>query len=157
MSPIGRRAAPVGYGLDTLVSEALSRSNMLIRGNLRRHTNLACGLVLRGRAVAVSDVVQSVRRLGTELPLPPWNPDGFKVAICSQQSVFAPVSAAVVANSTGVATPLASMYARFLALYRVRAHLHHYVDTIDAEEFQSAAVACWDVIQSYKERDAAAA
>lgn len=124
---------------------------MLIRGNLRRHTNLACGLVLRGRAVAVSDVVQSVRKLGMELPLPPWNPDGFKVAICSQQSVFAPVSATIVANSTGVATPLANMYSRFLALYRVRAHLHHYVDTIDAEEFQSSAVACWDVIQSYKE------
>jgi tubulin epsilon len=124
---------------------------MLIRGNLRRGTNLACGLVLRGHAVAVSDVVQSVRRLGAELPLPPWNPDGFKVAMCAQPGVFAPTSAAVVANNTGVGGPLASLYARFLALYRVRAHLHHYLDVIDGDEFQLAAVAVDSVVKSYQE------
>ena len=125
---------------------------MLIRGNLRRGVNLACGLVLRGASVAVSDVVQSVRRLGAELPLPAWNPDGFKVSMCSQSSVFAPVSAAVVANSTGVGAPLASMYSRFLSLYRVRAHLHHYLEEIDADEFHIAAVVCDGVIKSYAEQ-----
>lgn len=141
---------PVGYGLDALVAEALSRSNMLIRGNLRRGVNLACGIVLRGAAVAVSDVVQTVRRLGADLPLPRWNPDGFKVSMCSQQSPFAPMSAALVSNSTGVAAPLASMYARFLALYRVRAHLHHYLEYIEGDDFQLAAVSCDSVIKSYE-------
>ena len=124
---------------------------MLIRGNLRRGVNLACGIVLRGQAVAVSDVVQTVRRLGTDLPLPIWNPDGFKVSMCSQQNPYAPMSVAIVSNSTGVATPLGNLYSRFLSLYRVRAHLHHYLEEIDGDEFQLAAVAVDGVIKSYEE------
>ena len=76
MSPLVRKEGPVGAGLDALVAEALTRSNMLIHGNLRRGTTLACGLLLRGRTVAVSDVVQTVRRLSTDLRLVPWNMDG---------------------------------------------------------------------------------
>jgi tubulin epsilon len=155
LSPLGaRRAAHAGAGLDALVADALARSNMLVRGNLRRGVNLACGVVLRGAAVAVSDAVQAVRRLGADLPLPRWNPDGFKVALCAQASPFAPASVTLVANSTGVAAPLASLYARFLALYRVRAHLHHYLDVIDGDDFQLAAVAVDGVIKGYEEHAA---
>jgi hypothetical protein len=75
LSPlIVKRDAP--GSLETVVAEALSRCNMLVRGELRRNVHLACGLVFRGRSVAVSDVVASVKRLSSDIPLVPWNPDG---------------------------------------------------------------------------------
>ncbi len=135
------------------MAEALTRSSMLVRGNLRASAHLACGLVLRGRAVAVSDVMGCVKRLGSsgEVPLVPWNPDGFKVAMCSQPSLYAPTSALLMSNNKGVAASLGNLYARFLSLYRVRAHLHHYLEYMDGSMFLDAAEAVNGVVQSYEE------
>ena len=151
LSPLRPRAEGAPQGLDALVSEALVRSNMLVRGNLRSSMHLACGLVLRGRSVAVSDVMGCVKRLGSEIPLVPWNPDGFKVAMCSQPSTFAPTSALLLSNNRGVAASLGNLYARFLSLYRVRAHLHHYLEYMDGSLFLDAAESVNGVVQSYEE------
>ena len=133
------------------MAEALSRTSMLVRGNLRASAHLACGIVLRGRSVAVSDVMGCVRRLGSsgEVPLVPWNPDGFKVAMCSQPSLAAPASALLLSNNRGVAASLGNLYARFLSLYRVRAHLHHYLEYVDGGVFLEAAEAVNGVVRAY--------
>ncbi len=144
------RADASPLGLDAMVAEALTRSNMLVRGNLRSSAHLACGLVFRGKHVAVSDVMGCVKRMAGEVPLVPWNPDGFKVAMCSQASMYAPASALLLSNNKGVAASLGNLYARFLSLYRVRAHLHHYLEYMgDGSMFLDAAEAVNGVVQSY--------
>lgn len=152
MSPLRapREAHPLG--LDVLVAEALSKCNMLVKGNLRGGTHLACGVVLRGKNIAVSEVVGSVRRLGGgEVPLVPWNPDGFKVAVCSQPSQYAPTTALLLSNNKGMAGNLGALYSRFLSLYRVRAHLHHYLEYIEGGTFLEAAEAVDGVVKGYEE------
>jgi tubulin epsilon len=70
--------------------------------------------------------------------------------MCSQPSPYAPLTSLVVSNNCGISLALRSLYARFLALYRVRAHLHHYLEYIDGDTFQEAAVAVDGVVQEYE-------
>lgn len=152
--PVGPRADAVGHGLDAVVAEALTKSNALIRGSLRHGLHLACGVLLRGRSLAVSDVVASVQRLHGDIPLAAWNPDGFKVAMCGARSLYCEPgspAALLASNNCGITAPLGVLYQRFLSLYRVRAHLHHYLDLVDGGAFQEAAVAVDGVVKEYAE------
>ncbi len=153
MSPLSHpaSAARSPLGLDAIVAEALSRSNMLVRGNLRLGTHLACGVLLRGGSLALGDAAASVRRLAGDVALVPWNPDGFKVSLCGQPSPFAPASGLLLSNNAGVAVPLGALYNRFLAMYRVRAHVHHYLEYMDGGAFLEAAEAVYGCIKSYEE------
>jgi hypothetical protein len=45
-------------------------------------------------------------------------------------------------------------YQRFLRLYRARAHIHHYLEYVPADEFQHAAEAVTGLIQQYGFDDA---
>jgi tubulin epsilon len=60
------------------------------------------------------------------------------------------MSALVASNNCGVAVPLRSLYQRFLALYRVRAHLHHYLEYVDGDSFQEAAVVVDGIVKDYE-------
>jgi tubulin epsilon len=109
------------------------------------------GLVFRGKSIAVSDVMGCVKWLGGEVPLVPWNPDGFKVAMCGQPSAYAPSSALLLSNNRGVAASLGHLYSNFLSLYRVRAHLHHYLDFMEGSMFLEAAEAVNGLVKSYED------
>lgn len=151
MSPLRPTRDTQSLGLDALVAEALTKSNTLLRGNLRGGTHLACGLIYRGANLSVSEVVGSVRRLSGDIPLVHWNPDGFKVAMCGKPSHYAPTSALLLSNNKCVASSLENLYNRFLSLYRVRAHLHHYLDYIEGTTFLHAAEAVDSVVKGYQE------
>ncbi len=43
---------------------------------------MACGLLVRGEVV-VSDVNANIERLAAELDMVHWNPEGYKIGLCS--------------------------------------------------------------------------
>lgn len=80
-----------------------------------------------------------------------WNPDGFKTGICSAAPAYRPYSMLALSNNTGVVTTLSAAYNRFMSLYRVRAHMHHYTQYMEADTFTAALASLTDVISAYNE------
>jgi len=56
---------------------------------------------------------------------------GFKTGICGAAPLHNKVSLLALSNNTCIAGTLTSAYHRFMHLYRVRAHMHHYTEFID--------------------------
>lgn len=159
LQPSVHRSSPTGIShtpntVTGVVADSMHRQCSLVRGQIRGSTTLACGVFFRGSA-QLSDVVTSVKRLQSDLNMTPWNRDGFKVSMCSNPSPFAyngaPCSCLLVLNNTHMSSCLKSMYDKFLRLYSVGAHLHHYLDFLEAKEIQDAAISVYDVIDLYKE------
>lgn len=150
-------AAAVGSGqgrsLDMMYSQAFARDAQLIRGDPRRAAHLACGLLARGD-VQLSDVTRNVDRLKRELTMARWNPDGFKVGICSARPLFRPYALLALSNNTSVVPTLTAAHARFMSLYRVRAHIHHYTAYMEEADISAAASSLTDMISSYNEIEA---
>lgn len=69
-------------------SDVFQSSYQLIDADPKRHTYLACALLMRGAAVP-EDLNRNVGRLKSQLQLAHWNPDGFKTGICSKPPVGA--------------------------------------------------------------------
>ncbi len=81
---------------------------------------------------------------------PPFpSPAGFKIGLCSTPPLYSDAAALCLANSCAIRAPLATGYSRFLRLYRARAHIHHYLEYIAADEFQHAAEAVSGLIEQY--------
>lgn len=59
---------------------------------------MACGLLVRGDIV-VSDVNANIERLASELDMVHWNPDGYKIGLCSVSPVGVRQSLLCLANN----------------------------------------------------------
>merc|ERR1712203_377977 len=94
-------------------------------------------MLLRGD-VSLSDATRNIERLRTRLNLVPWNTEGFKVGLCSVPAMQHPVSLLALANNSAIAELFSDMRDRFMRLYQVRAHTHHYTDHIALEDFDAA-------------------
>lgn len=148
--PEGGAAAASSRYVDAMFTEAFMPRHQLLRGDAKRSVHMACGLLLRGDVV-ISDVTRNVDKLKRELRMAAWNPDGFKTGICGAAPTGRPYSLLALSNNTGVVTTLSAAYTRFMALYRVRAHVHHYTQYMEAEEFTTALASLTDVISAYNE------
>lgn len=146
--------AAAAYGtaavMDAMYSGAFGRDAQLIRGNPRRAVHLACGLLARGD-VQVSDVARNVDRLKRELHMARWNADGFKVGICAAPPLHRPHALLGLSNNSSVVGTLTAAHGRFMRLFRVRAHLHHYTEFMEEAEVARAATSLTDMISAYNE------
>ncbi len=133
---------------ERIVSQGFSNSNLLLDSDIRNGTHLACGMLLRG-PFAISDVNAIVQRQQRELRMVSWNPDGFKIGLCSSPPLYTDAAALCISNNCSVKVPLTESYSRFVKLYRARAHVHHYLEYISADEFQHAAEAVSNLINQY--------
>jgi tubulin epsilon len=158
--------------LDAMFVDAFSKGRQLLRGDPRKSIHLACGLLLRGDIV-ISDVARNVGKLKREIRMAHWNPDGtqsrtgmlraaipvsftsncagFKTGICAAKPLHGPYSLLTLSNNTSVVQTLQHDYEKFMSLYRVRAHMHHYTQYMDGEMFRDAVTQVMDVISSYNE------
>lgn len=72
-------------GIDDSFREAMERSNQLIQqANPLEAVYLACGLIVRGPKVEISDITRNVEKLQRRLKMVGWNKEGFKVGHCYQ-------------------------------------------------------------------------
>lgn len=78
---------------------------------------------------------------------------GFKLGICAARPLNRPRALLVVSNNTSIVGTLGAAYNRFMHLYRVRAHLHHYTQYVEQSYFHEALASLTDVISAYNEVD----
>jgi len=83
----------------------------------------------------------------SDIRFPAWNPDGFKIGLCDVPEVGTPSSLLCLANSTAVVPTFDSMRARFLQLYKRKAHVHHYTEYMEESQFDAA----FEVIERLRE------
>eukprot|EP00002_Diphylleia_rotans_P019095 TRINITY_DN3697_c0_g1_i6.p1 TRINITY_DN3697_c0_g1~~TRINITY_DN3697_c0_g1_i6.p1 ORF type:complete len:189 (+),score=20.56 TRINITY_DN3697_c0_g1_i6:541-1107(+) len=125
------------YRLDQMFSDVFSRDSQLIKADPKNNRYLACGLMLRG-AVELSDVRKNIDKIKPNLDFVHWNPEGWKVGMCSVPSVNQPYSLLCLANNCCFKDTIGEMTRRFRKLYNVRAHVWHYTEYMDEMVFQES-------------------
>ncbi len=121
----------------------------------KRHTVLACALLARGRGVGVSDLQRALEKLRPTLRMPLWNQDGFKTGLCQVAPPGADHAVLGLCNSAGYGRVFESMHNRFVRLWSVGAHVHHYTEYgMDRAEFEDAADQLRTLAADYKDFDA---
>ena len=103
----------------------------------RHSTLLSAALLLRGD-VTVSDAQRNLARLRPSIRLPPWNPDGVKIGLCSTPTLGQPLSMLALTNSCCMAEVFGTLTGRFDRLYKRKAHVHHYTQFMEAEALAQA-------------------
>eukprot|EP00899_Mesostigma_viride_P012026 jgi/Mesvir1/20824/Mv07921-RA.1 len=86
-------------GIDQAFSQVFARDHQMIKADPRQSTYLACGLLLRGESVTISDINRNVARLKSSLRMVYWNTEGFKLGLCSKPPVGLPYSLLSLANN----------------------------------------------------------
>lgn len=71
--------------------------------------------------------------------------------MCGVAPPWARATALGISNNVCVRIPLARSYDRFLRLYRARAHLHHYLEYLDAEDLVQSAHTVVGAVEAYEE------
>lgn len=118
--------------------DACSNSSKLIECFGKKNvTTLACALFARGN-IGLADICPEALRLRSQFMLPRWNPDGFKVGLCSIPPLRTPKAVLCLENSTGIAQNFLNLKIRCSKLFRARAMLHHYTQLIEADIMRSA-------------------
>jgi tubulin epsilon len=115
-------------------------------------TYLACALLVRGspQHVGISDVTHNVNRLRPDVRMVHWNADGFKIGLCDVPPVGQPYSLLCLANNCGVRHTFSAMRDRFMKLFRVKAHVHHYTQmNVDLGVFNEALASLDSVVADY--------
>ncbi|KDO27136.1 hypothetical protein SPRG_07844 [Saprolegnia parasitica CBS 223.65] len=129
------------HRLRHLFTDIFHAQNQLIQTSPRTHgVMLACGLLFRGN-VQVSDVQSHLEKLKAEMRLIYWNKDGFKIGLCSVpslESVKGSPSVLSLSNHGCIVETFERMQARFLKLYKRKAHVHHYLEYMDQAMFDEA-------------------
>ena len=79
---------------------------------------------------------RAVGRIKPDLRMVAWNPDGFKIGLCSVPPTGASHSVLCLANNTAITGTFKHLRERFAKIYRRKAHIHHYTEFMDEHEFQ---------------------
>ncbi|KAL4422955.1 hypothetical protein ABPG75_009152 [Micractinium tetrahymenae] len=148
--PAGAAGAAAGQRcVDQAFLDVLQPAHQLVKLHPKQ-TSLACALIVRG-AAAAADLPRNIDRLRRSIRLPRWNPDGFKIAMCTRPPLGAPLSLLSLSNSCGLADTFTGLHARFQALYRRRLYTHHYEQHIELAELEAAGEAAAWLADSYRQ------
>lgn len=164
--------------IEGLVAGTFDKKAGLITADLSRERHVALACLLRGTD-SISAFNDTLMKLRKDLKMVPWNEygeygpccyparvaddggshtytiAGFKSGLCGVPPPWAKATALTISNNVCVRVPLARSYDRFLRLYRARAHLHHYLDYLDAQDIVHSAHSVLGGIQAYDEMAAA--
>lgn len=138
--------------VDAMISSCLSKEHRFVNlsTSTSQCTSLATALIARGPQITVGDLRRNIDSLHDRLYLPYWNPDGFKTAICGVSPLGHTNSMLMLSNNCGVAGKLSSIYGKFMKLYSVRSHVHHYESYLTLQYFDSTAEVVRNTIDDYQ-------
>ena len=139
--------------IDQSFTDAFDRSYQLIQQGDQPPLYLACGLIVRGAQVEISDINRNVERLTKKLKMIHWNQEGFKVGHCYQAPLNMNYSMLALSNNTGTRHILQRLRTRFLKIYKQRVFVHHYTEYMDVGGFDQALNNCTDVVQRFSEME----
>ena len=134
--------------VNELFRESFDRRNQLLTAPQFRPTYFASCALLRGD-VCLSDAISNIEKLQSNLKLADWNREGFKMGLCSVPAVEAPASLLSLTNNSGIVEPFNQLESRFVQLYNVGAHLHHYTEYLEKEEIDAALDNVRSLIDTY--------
>jgi tubulin epsilon len=141
--------------VDQMFTDAFSPKTQLIRADPRRSTYLACALMVRGR-IQVSDVNRNIERMRSKIRTIYWNHDGFKVGICATPSARKlPVELLCLANNTAIAQTFETIHTSFQRIFKRRAHVHHYTQFMEEEQFIEAQETLVGLVHEYQSLETA--
>jgi tubulin epsilon len=131
------------------------------QGTRRPSTILAAGLLGRG-ALSVSDLTRSLGLLQSGNGLSPtrglrgtfnmvsWNPDGFKIGLCSVPPLGRPYSVLSIRNDTCMIYPLGRAREKFNTLFKRKVYVHHYLDFLEESAFVEAREGLTELMANYE-------
>ena len=137
--------------VDSMFMESLEQDAQLLPYLPRRYKYLACGLIVRGQDITVSEVHACIGRMRSKMDMVYWNSDGFKVAMCDRGTPTHPLSLLSISNNCCMADVFQRMSDNFVKLYRPRAHTHHYTPYIGIGEFEECLHSLADIGNDYAE------
>ncbi|KEG15528.1 putative epsilon tubulin [Trypanosoma grayi] len=112
-------------------------------------TCLATAIVARGPQITVGDLARNVPRIRERQKLVYWNEDGFKMALCGVSPLGHRDSVLMLANHCSIAQKLEKSYQRFMRLYAVRSHVHHYEKFLELTYFDATAEILSTAVDDY--------
>ena len=139
--------------LDAMFSACLERDHQLVtypNSVGRRARTLAAALIARGPQVSVGDLSRNVHRIHDKLDMVYWNADGFKTALCEVAPLGHPHSLLMLTNNCAIAGKIRTMQERFMRLYSVKSHVHHYTPYLELAYFDKAHELLSDVADDYE-------
>lgn len=135
--------------LDAMFASCLDADHHLVRCDTKRNTYLAAALVARGPSVNVSDVSRNVAKIRSQMKMIYWNQDGFKSAICSAPPLGHTQSLLMLANNCAITGKIGRMRDKFMKLYSVKSHVHHYRQYLELDYFDATAEIIGTTIDDY--------
>ncbi len=145
----------MGRSVDQMFTDAFSSKTQLIRADPKRSTYLACALLVRGQ-IQVSDVNRNIERMRSKIRTIYWNHDGFKVGICATPSARKlPVELLCLANNTAISHTFEKIHTSFSKIFNRRAHVHHYTEYMEEEQFVAAEETLVGLINDYQSLETA--
>jgi tubulin epsilon len=134
--------------LQQTFNDALQSDHCLIKADPKRNTYLAMALMVRGN-VQISDINRNIQRMRPHLDFIHWNPDGFKIGLCSVPPVGMDNSVLCLSNNLCINEVFTTLRTRMLMLYKRAAHLHHYTEYMEQATIHQAVGEVSDLIQEY--------
>eukprot|EP00796_Vickermania_ingenoplastis_P010038 gene10038-7013_t len=143
--------------VDAMISACLSKEHRFVDlpATNNQFTSLATALIARGPQITVGDLRRNIHALHDKLMLPYWNQDGFKTAICGVSPLGHTNSILMLSNNCGIAGKIEGIYKKFMKLYSVRSHVHHYESYLTLQYFESASEVIRSTIEDYQYLDTA--
>lgn len=142
--------------VDAMMSACLDKEHQFVDvTESRQSTSLATALIARGPQITVGDLTRNVGRLRKKLRLPYWNEDGFKTALCGVSPLGHQDSVLMLSNNSAIAGKVRAIHGKFMRLYAVRSHVHHYEEYLSTTYFDSAAETVQTLIDDYTYLDEA--
>lgn len=155
---VARHSAAMGpRSVDTLLSSCLEKDHQFVDvsgGTASALTKgagtcLATAIIARGPQITVGDLARNIPRIREKLKLVYWNEDGFKTALCSVSPLGHRDSVLMLANHCSIAQKLQTVYQRFMQLYSVRSHVHHYERFLELAYFDASAEILSTTVDDY--------
>ncbi|ORC89485.1 epsilon tubulin [Trypanosoma theileri] len=112
--------------------------------------SLATAVIARGPQITVGDLARNIPRLRERMRPVYWNEDGFKTALCGVSPLGHPQSLLMLSNHCSVAHKLDMLLQRFIRLYSVRSHVHHYEPYLEMTYFDSTEEVLSTIVDDYK-------
>lgn len=135
---------------DQIFADVFDKDHQLISiDNLYSGTYLANALIARGD-LAISDIMYNIEKQKKNLKMVSWNYEGFKIGLCDQPPVNMKYGLLNLSNNTSIANLFEKLRDRFLALYKRKAHIHHYTEYMkDSGDFDLAINNVQNLIEDY--------
>jgi tubulin epsilon len=138
-----------GKDIDSMFSALLEPDHQLLHCAPRNSTFLGSAFVCRGTDIGIDDITRNVPRMRERMRMVYWNSDGFKTALCGVPPLGHQRSALMLSNHCGIADTIARLRDKFMQLYRVRSHVHHYSEYLELPFFDDTMDIVGNVVADY--------